>query len=74
MQWGSYTNNVTGQKTITFPKSFTTVYSVMLTKEGTFSDSASAPYFYVTGIMNTNFKSLHYATIPTIHWIAIGIS
>ena len=74
LQWGSYTDNVTGQKTIIFPKAFTTVYSVVMTKEGTYGNSAASAYFYVTDITNTNFKVQHYTTISTSHWIAIGIS
>ena len=74
MQWGSYTYNSEAERTISFPLSFTTVYSVVLTKEGTFASNATFPYHSVRDITNTTFKTRHYNTIPTTHWIAIGIS
>ena len=74
LQWGSYTYNSEAERTITFPLAFTTVYSVVLTKEGTFNNAATFLYYSVRDITNISFKTKHFNTIPTTHWIAIGIS
>ena len=52
MQWGSYTYNSEKEVTITFPLTFTTTYSVVLTKEGTYGDPATFLYYSVRNITN----------------------
>lgn len=60
--------------TITYPRSFSTVYSVVLTKEGTYGDSAQFRYYAVKNITNTSFGTWHFVNINKTHWIAVGVS
>ena len=74
IQWGTYTLASETDVTITYPRSFSTVYSVVLTKEGTYDDSAQFRFYVVKNITNTSFGTRHYHTINKTHWIAVGIS
>ena len=74
IQWGTYTLASETDVTITYPRSFSTVYSVVLTKEGTYSGSAQFRYYAVKNITNTSFGTRHLINIDKTHWIAVGIS
>ena len=74
IQWGAYTLASETDVTITYPRSFSTVYSVVLTKEGTYGDSAQFRYYAVKNITKTSFGTRHYNSINKTHWIAVGIS
>ena len=74
IQWGTYTLASEADVTITYPRSFSTVYSVVLTKEGTYGDSAQFRYYAVKNITKTSFGTRHYININKTHWIAVGIS
>lgn len=71
---GAYTLASETEVTITYPRSFSTVYSVVLTKEGTYGDSAQFRYYAVKNITKTSFSTMHYINIDKTHWIAVGIS
>ena len=74
IQWGTYTLASETDVTITYPRSFSTVYSVVLTKEGTYGDSAQFRFYAVKNITNTSFGTRHYININKTHWIAVGVS
>ena len=74
IQWGTYTLASETDVTITYPRSFSTVYSVVLTKEGTYGDSAQFRYYAVKNITNTSFGTRHFVNINKTHWIAVGVS
>ena len=74
IQWGTHTLASETDVTITYPRSFSTVYSVVLTKEGAYGDSAQFRYYAVKNITKTSFSTRHYLSINKTHWIAVGIS
>ena len=71
-QWGLYSSATTGNKSISFPISFKTIFAVVLTKGGTYGDSPSFQYLKADNVTTTKFETSTYSTIPTVRWIAVG--
>lgn len=71
-QWGLYSSATTGNKSISFPISFKTIFAVVLTKGGTYGDSPSFQYLKADNVTTTKFETSTYSTIPTVRWIALG--
>ena len=72
LQWGLYSSATTGNKSISFPISFKTIFAVVLTKGGTYGDSPSFQYLKADNVTTTKFETSTYSTIPTVRWIALG--
>lgn len=72
LQWGLYSSATTGNKSISFPISFKTIFAVVLTKGGTYGDSPTFQYLKADNVTTTKFETSTYSTIPTVRWIALG--
>lgn len=70
LQWGVVSKNA-GLQTITFPKSFTTVYTVVSDVAGDISHNENP---YILNITKTSFQEWHRYGNHPITYIAIGIS
>lgn len=71
-QWGLYSSTTAGNKRISFPVSFASIFTVVLTKGGTFGDSPAFPYLKADNVTASKFETSTYSTIPTVRWIALG--
>ena len=67
-----YSSTTTGNKSISFPVSFASIFTVVLTKGGTFGDSPAFPYLKADNVTASKFETSTYSTIPTVRWIALG--
>lgn len=72
LQWGLYSSTTAGNKRISFPVSFASIFTVVLTKGGTFGDSPAFPYLKADNVTASKFETSTYSTIPTVRWIALG--